>query len=138
LETSSWFSATDDEVAPSRRGKLIAGIFAALAALAALAERELISERPIAGLASARARGRTGGWPFTMTPAKVRLAMASMGEPGTKVNELCRELVIFRQTLRVHVSPNGEVRPDGARMLARKHGTERNRRGRIVTPASVA
>ena len=27
-----------------------------------------------------------------MTPAKVRLAMASMGKPDTKVSELCKEL----------------------------------------------
>src|SRR5665648_964287 len=76
-------------------GKLVFGIFAALAEF----ERELISERTIAGLASARARGRTGGRPFTMTPAKVRLAMASMGKPDTKVNELCKELGVSRQTL---------------------------------------
>ena len=55
-----------------------------------------------------------------MTPAKVRLAMASMGKPDTKVSELCKELGISRQTLYRHVSPNGEARPDGARMLARK------------------
>jgi len=61
-----------------------------------------------------------GGRPFTMTPAKVRLAMASMGKPDTKVNELCKELGISRQTLYRHVSPNGEARPDGARVLARK------------------
>ena len=94
-------------------GKLIFGIFAALAEF----ERELISERTIAGLASARARGRTGGRPFTMTPAKVRLAMASMGKPDTKVAELCKELGISRQTLYRHVAPNGELRPDGARVL---------------------
>ena len=64
-------------------GKLVFGIFAALAEF----ERELISERTVAGLASARARGRTGGRPFTMTPAKVRLAMASMGKPDTKVSD---------------------------------------------------
>src|SRR5664280_622319 len=95
-------------------GKLVFGIFAALA------ERELISERTIAVLASARARGRTGGRPFTMTPAKVRLAMAAMGKPDTKVAELCKELGISRQTLYRHVSPNGEARPDGVRVLARK------------------
>ena len=82
-------------------GKLVFGIFAALAEF----ERELISEHTVAGLASARARGRTGGRPFTMTPAKVRLAVASMGEPDTKVSELCEELGISRQTLYRHVSP---------------------------------
>jgi hypothetical protein len=40
----------------------------------------LISERTKAGLASARARGRRGGAPFKMTAAKVRLAMAAMGQ----------------------------------------------------------
>src|ERR1035437_7997780 len=67
----------------SAAGKLVFGIFAALAEF----ERELIAERTVAGLASARARGRTGGRPFTMTPAKVRLAMASMGKPDTKVSD---------------------------------------------------
>ena len=45
-------------------------------------------------------------------PAKLRLALASMGKPGTKVNELCIELGITRQTLYRHVSPAGELRPD--------------------------
>jgi hypothetical protein len=44
-----------------------------------------------------------------MTPAKVRLAMASMGKPETKVSELCQELGITRQTLYRHVSPAGEL-----------------------------
>jgi len=62
-----------------------------------------------------------------MTPAKVRLAMASMGKPDTKVKELCKELGISRQTLYRHVSPNGEARPDGARVLARNWGVEPTR-----------
>ena len=88
--------------------------------LAALAEfeRELISERTIAGLAAARARGRKGGRPYKMTPAKVRLAMASMGQPDTNVGELCRELGIARQTLYRHVSPSGELREAGHKVLA--------------------
>src|SRR4051794_20003659 len=95
-------------------GKLVFGIFAALAEF----ERELISERTIAGLASARARGRKGGRPYKMTPAKVRLAIASMGQPGTKVGELCAELGVTRQTLYRHVSPTGELREDGRKLLS--------------------
>ena len=94
-------------------GKLVFGIFAALAEY----ERELISERTVAGLAAARARGRKGGAPYKMTPAKVRLAAASMGKPGTNVGDLCTELGITRQTLYRHVSPAGELRDDGRKIL---------------------
>ena len=97
-------------------GKLVFGIFAALAEY----ERELISERTTAGLAAARARGRKGGRPFKMTPAKVRLAAASMGQPGTNVSDLCKELGITRQTLYRHVSPTGELRDDGHKILDRR------------------
>lgn len=98
----------------SAQGKLVFGIFAALAEF----ERELISERTKAGLESARARGRKGGRPFKMTPAKVRLAMASMGQPETSVAALCQELGITRQTLYRHVSPTGELREDGRKLLS--------------------
>jgi hypothetical protein len=80
-------------------------------------ERELISEWTKAGLAAARARGRKGGAPFKMTAAKVRLAMAAMGQPKTKVANLCRELGITRQTLYRHVSPKGALREDGRKLL---------------------
>ena len=99
----------------SAAGKLVFGIFAALAEF----ERELISERTVAGLASARARGRKGGRPFKMTAAKLRLAMASMGQPETKVGDLCAEMNITRQTLYRHVSPKGELRTDGLKLLSR-------------------
>lgn len=95
-------------------GKLVFGIFAALSEF----ERELISERTVAGLASARARGRKGGRPFKMTAAKLRLAMAAMGQPETTVSNLCKELGIARQTLYRHVAPNGELRPDGVKLLS--------------------
>jgi DNA invertase Pin-like site-specific DNA recombinase len=95
-------------------GKLIFGIFAALAEF----ERELISERTVAGLVSARARGRKGGRPFKMTAAKLRLAMAAMGQPETKVGNLCEELGVTRQTLYRHVSPKGVLRADGEKLLS--------------------
>jgi len=92
------------------------GIFAALAEF----ERELIAERTKAGLASARARGRSGGRPYKMTAAKLRLAMAAMGKPETKVGVLCLELGVTRQTLYRLVSPKSELRPDGTKLLARQ------------------
>lgn len=94
--------------------KLVFGIFAALAEF----ERELISERTKAGLASARARGRSGGAPYKMTVAKLRLAMAAMGQPETTVGDLCNELGITRQTLYRHVDPDGNLRDDGQKLLA--------------------
>ena len=96
-------------------GRLVFGIFAALAEF----EHALIVERTQAGLAAARARGRKGGRPFKMTVAKLRLAQAAMGQPGTKVAELCGELGITRQTLYRHVDPNGLLRPDGEKLLGR-------------------
>ena len=50
-------------------GKLVFALFAALAEF----ERELIRERTLAGLASARARGRKGGRPHALSKAQVRL-----------------------------------------------------------------
>lgn len=94
-------------------GKLVFGIFAALAEF----ERELIRERTLAGLAASRARGRRGGRPYKMTAAKIRLAMASMGQPDTTVGDLCKELGVSRQTLYRHVSPSGDLRDDGRRVL---------------------
>ena len=94
-------------------GKLVFGIFAALAEF----ERELIVERTKAGLLAARARGRQGGRPYKMTPAKLRLARAAMADPETKVADLCRELGVTRQTLYRHVGPAGELRADGQKLL---------------------
>jgi len=97
-------------------GKLVFGIFAALAEF----ERALITERTRAGIAAARARGRSGGAPFKMTAAKLRLAQAAMGKPETKIAPLCRELGISRQTLYRHVSPEGTLREHGAKLLGRR------------------
>lgn len=96
-------------------GRLVFGIFAALAEF----ERALIVERTKAGLEAARARGRNGGRPFKMTPAKLRLARAAMGQPETKVADLCAELGVTRQTLYRFVGPKGELRADGEKLLAR-------------------
>jgi DNA invertase Pin-like site-specific DNA recombinase len=113
-------------------GRLVFGIFAALAEF----ERELIVERTRAGLASARARGRNGGRPFKMTPAKLRLAQSAMGQPGTRVGELCIELGITRQTLYRHVDPKGQLRPDGLSLLAQRGAPAARRPSPPEAPAA--
>lgn len=97
----------------SASGKLIFGIFAALAEF----ERELIRERTKAGLTAARARGRSGGRKFALTKAQVRLAQAAMGKKETVVSELCDELGITRATLYRYIGPKGELREYGKRVL---------------------
>jgi DNA invertase Pin-like site-specific DNA recombinase len=94
-------------------GKLVFGIFASLAEF----ERDLISERTRAGLESARARGHKGGRKPKMTPEKIRLAMAAMEKAETNVGDLCRELGISSQTLYRHISPTGELRGDGKKII---------------------
>ncbi len=96
-------------------GKLIFGIFAALAEF----ERELIRERTRAGLAAARVRGRVGGRKFALTKAQVRLAQAAMGKKETRVSDLCEELGVTRVTLYRYVGPEGELREHGRRALTR-------------------
>ena len=95
-------------------GKLIFGIFAALAEF----EQELLRERTMAGLAAARARGRSGGRKFGLTKSQVRLAQAAMANRDVKISELCKELGITRVTLYRYVSPNGELREHGKKALA--------------------
>ena len=94
-------------------GRLVFGIFAALAEF----EHKPIRERTMAGLSSARARGRNGGRPCSMTPAKLRLAQMAMAKRDTKVSELCMELDVTRQTLYRFVDPKGELRADGPKLL---------------------
>ena len=62
-------------------------------------------------------RRKRGGRKSKMTPANIRLAAASMGKRGTVVGDLCEELGITRATLYRHISPTGDLRKDGKRIV---------------------
>lgn len=94
-------------------GKFILTVFAGLAEV----ERETLVERTMAGLAAARKRGRKGGRPAKITRAKLRVLQASMGKPGTSVADLAKELGVSRATLYAHVTPNGELREAGRKVM---------------------
>lgn len=94
-------------------GKMMFSIFGAFAEF----ERELIRERTIAGLKSARARGRTGGRKFQLTKSQVRLAQVAMKNRDTSVTDLCKELNITKPTLYRYIAPNGNLREFGIKVL---------------------
>ena len=75
-------------------GRLVFHLFGALSQF----ERELIRERTLAGLAAARARGRTGGRPTVWTPAKTRTAQ-SMHHAGEDVTSIARVLGVSRASV---------------------------------------
>ena len=91
------------------------GIFASLVEF----EGDLILERTMAGLSAARARGRKGGRKFELTKAQVRLAQAAMSSRDSRVSELCREVGITRTTLYRYISPTGQLREAGNKVLNR-------------------
>ncbi len=76
-------------------GQLVFGIFASLAAF----ERELIRERTAAGLAAARARGRTGGRPKSLTNKQEELVKVLHSDPSVSISAICHQLQISRSTL---------------------------------------
>src|SRR5215212_3567612 len=89
-------------------GKLIFHVFGALAEF----ERDLIRERTNAGLAAARARGRTGGRPTKLADAKTRaLAQALYDGEQTDIETICRTLGISRATLYRYLEQSPGRRP---------------------------
>ena len=95
----------------SPTGKLVFHLFGALAEF----ERDLVQERTLAGLASARARGRKGGRPRSMDEQKVKLASRLMkanhnGSAELSIAEVCRAVGVSSATLYRSVGPAGTLR----------------------------
>ncbi len=91
-------SLTDQIDTTTPQGKLTFHLFAALAEF----ERDIISERTKAGLASARARGRKGGRPKGLSKEardKAMLAETLYKQEEMSIKEICNHLNISRTTL---------------------------------------
>ena len=85
-------------------GRLVFNIFASIAAF----ERQLVQERTQAGLAAARARGRVGGRPTVMTPAKIRTARR-MIDDGETLTAVAAALSVSRTTLYRHLGTTAQT-----------------------------
>ena len=99
-------SLTEGIDTTSPTGKLVFHLFGALAEF----ERDLIRERTMAGLVSARARGRKGGRPRAMDEEKIRIASRLMQDPGISITEVCRAIGVSSATLYRYVAPDGALR----------------------------
>lgn len=76
-------------------GKLVFHLFGALAEF----ERNLLIERTQAGLTAARARGRVGGRPRTVTPEKLDAARVLRDAGDMTVAEIAETIGVGRSTL---------------------------------------
>jgi DNA invertase Pin-like site-specific DNA recombinase len=88
-------SITENIDTTTSGGKLVFHIFGALAEF----ERDIIRERTQAGLQAARARGRKGGRPKSLTGKKTAMAQELYNNRNNSINEICKTLNISRTTL---------------------------------------
>ena len=79
----------------SAQGRLTFHLFAALAQF----ERDLISERTIAGLEAARARGRKGGRPAVMDSNKLAVAQSMYAAKKHTLQEIADTIGVSRTTV---------------------------------------
>ncbi|MEQ9442189.1 MAG: recombinase family protein [Cyclobacteriaceae bacterium] len=80
-------------------GKLIFHMFGALAEF----ERNLIRERTLAGLAAARARGKQGGRPKSLSPEQRKSVVKLYHQQDIPVQQICQMFNISKPTLYKYV-----------------------------------
>src|SRR4051794_13029294 len=91
----AFVSLTENIDTATPGGRLVFHLFGALAEF----ERDLIRERTLAGLASARARGKVGGRPTVWTPEKIKTARAMHNSGEHDVSAIARVLGVSRASV---------------------------------------
>ena len=107
---------TGDVDTTTATGRLVFGIFATLAEF----ERDLIHERTMAGLAAARARGRSGGRPRVMTRQKLKAAIALMADRDNAARDVAAQLGVSVSTLYAYVDARGRPRERATELLGKR------------------
>jgi DNA invertase Pin-like site-specific DNA recombinase len=108
-------------------GRLIFNVFASLAEF----ERDLLRERTQAGLAAARARGRVGGRPTVMTPAKLEVIRSMYASRKHSLAAIAAAVNVSRSTVYRHLASAAST---SVSLSAGPSSTSRPRRSRC--PAS--
>ena len=84
-------------------GKLIFHIFGSIAEF----ERSLIRERTMAGLQAARARGKKGGRPKSLSETDLVAAKSMLANPELTVDDVCKQLGTSPATLYRYLPKGG-------------------------------
>ena len=95
-ERGIYFKSLQESIDSSTSGgKLICHVFGAVAEF----ERDSMRERPLAGLAAAKARGRIGGSPKKLDKRKIALGKSMMADTSNSIEDVCKMLDVSRATL---------------------------------------
>ncbi len=109
-------SLTESIDTSTSAGKLFFHILGAIAEL----EKNLIIDRTRAGLAAARARGRTGGRPKLLDQPKRALAVKLYHERDKTVKEICNLMGISKPTIYKYIEA---MNNDAIKSDTKKHST---------------
>lgn len=99
-------SLTEGIDTTTAQGRLAFHIFDALAAF----EREIARERTMAGLRTARERGRVGGRPRALSEEDLPQVQALMKDPEVSTSQICERFDISKATRYRYARPGGELR----------------------------
>ena len=111
-----FISLTDNIDTTARGGTQVFRIFHAL--------RTVMREKTTAGRRIARAKGRKGGRPKTLTPEEIKLLQELYNNPDISIQEICEQLKISRMTLYRYVKPREKHQPGLKGLVRRLRGLE--------------